>query len=265
MIWTGTRVAAAVLLACAACSGVVLWAGIGADPAAAKKNDNREEKKAKNESPQEAGAGRRCRGRVVTPEGKPVAGAKVAFVRVDWLAEERRELVSAVHTVAGRDGQFLLVVPVGADGHSGGVLMASVKGYGPGGTYLSKAEDAQDATVQLVRDDVPVEGRVVDLEGKPIAGVSVEVVRLIAHRKEDLGAWLEQVRKEKAFNTEDSPTIRLDLAALGLPQATRTDADGRFRLSGFGRERLGGLRFIGPTIERREVTVATRAVRRAPR
>ena len=48
-------------------------------------------------------------------------------------------------------------------------------------------------------------------------------------------------------------------AAEGLSQTATTDKDGRFRLTGFGRERLVVLRIEGATIETRYAHVRTRA------
>src|SRR5262249_41076905 len=51
---------------------------------------------------------------------------------------------------------------------------------------------------------------------------------------------------------------RFDLQVAGLAHTVRSDAAGKFRLAGFGRERLVTLRIEGTTIETRDFHVATR-------
>src|SRR5262249_39417504 len=113
-------------------------------------------------------------------------------------------------------------------------------------------------TVKLARDDVPIEGRVVDLEGKPMGGVTVRVLDLAAGKAEDLGPWVKALQTDPRESWMSYPQTRLDPAAAGLSAGVTTGADGRFRIAGAGRERLLTLRFEGPTIETREAFVMTR-------
>ena len=62
---------------------------------------------------------------------------------------------------------------------------------------LFEAGTAADLTLRLVKDDVPIEGRVVDLEGKPVRGATIRPVVLSASRGEDLAAWESAMAKAK--------------------------------------------------------------------
>jgi RNA polymerase sigma factor (sigma-70 family) len=202
-------------------------------------------------------------GRVVSPEGKPVPKAKVVFVRGSYLSDNTYVGTRAARAMTGADGRFQLAVPPAESDdrltRSVRMLLATAPGCGPGWVQLDKPEQGKDATVKLVKDDVPLRGRVVDLDGKPIAGVSVRVKSLQAAAGEDLGAWEKHVRVKKDWlNHQNAPHTNLDLAAAGLARTVRTGADGRFRLTGFGRERVVWLRFSGPTIEVHDVAVRTR-------
>src|SRR5262249_41132675 len=77
-------------------------------------------------------------------------------------------------------------------------LTAVAPGHGPAWAVVTKPEGLKDVTLRLVKDDVPIQGRVRDLEGKPIRGVTVRVLRLRVPEGEDLTAWLDLLRSRKA-------------------------------------------------------------------
>src|SRR5262249_33672010 len=154
------RTALALLLVCGVFSGVGLWAwgaGEKAPPAAAKKA-------APAAKADEAPAAARCAGRVLRPDGKPAAGAKVFFTRNVPRSSGMWTPAQAARGVAGPDGRFVLNVPPpeprgNNPGHPGGVLLAVAPGYGPGWVTLARPDEAAEATVKLVEDTVPLEGR----------------------------------------------------------------------------------------------------------
>src|SRR5207253_2984475 len=128
-----------------------------------------------------------CRGRVLDPEGKPVAGAQVRLVSSRMSSRGVWESHRSPIARADAGGRFSLTFtpPPEEDerrprNRFAGTLLASAAGFGPGWVRVSSGEDLADVTVRLVKDDVPLEGRVLDLEGKPIQGVRVEVIRLAA-------------------------------------------------------------------------------------
>jgi RNA polymerase sigma factor (sigma-70 family) len=248
----------ALLLVCGAFSTAALWAQrSGADAPSTPTPA------AKTPPAAKAGEGKlRCQGRVLSPAGKPVPKAKVVFVRTVYNARGYLRDAPAAHGLTGSDGRFQLMVPPRAPGETGrrsteGMLLAVAAGYGPGWVNVARAEQARDATVKLVKDGVPLVGQVVDLEGKPIKGASVRVLGLTVAQSEDLGPWLKQLRTTRSL-TWPGTQFNLDVGSTALAQSVRTDALGRFRLSGFGRERLVRLRFSGPTIEIQDVWAMTR-------
>jgi hypothetical protein len=112
-------------------------------------------------------------------------------------------------------------------------------------------------TLRLAADDVPVNGRIVDLEGRPLGGVTVRV-RELWFPERDLTAWLEARKKPR--NVYEGQFFRgvtcLGLASLFPPAVT--DRAGRFRIKGLGRERIAILTVEGPTIESHHFGVMTR-------
>jgi protocatechuate 3,4-dioxygenase beta subunit len=220
-------------------------------------------------------------GRVVDPEGKPFAGAKVFFAR-SVLA--LRDLPPPVPPVVTSDAEGRFRLHVSQTGYQSddekshwlqGAVVAVAQGYGHGWVGGDNAEQLRDVTVKLVKD-VPIESRVVDLQGKPVAGVSVQV-RSVGFRTDggDLKEFVEALKQHRfsqplfrgvsgdeapkePFPGPHSPDTTLDPALLGLAQPPMTGADGKFRLTGISGECLVSLRFEGPTIEVVELYALTR-------
>ena len=63
---------------------------------------------------------------------------------------------------------------------------------------MHKDDKRTDLTLQLVVDDVPVTGEIVDLEGKPVPGATVRVLQIMASPQEDLDPWLEATKDKTA-------------------------------------------------------------------
>jgi protocatechuate 3,4-dioxygenase beta subunit len=209
-------------------------------------------------------------GRVVGPDGKPVAGATVHYMRRQYPDDDDfgsgSTGITRTHqeTTTDADGRFRLRIPMarppGGDkerswDHT--ALTVTAKGYGPGWVFVSKAERVQDLTLKLVEDDVPINGRVLDLEGKPVAGVTVRVLMCRVPAAENFAAWLERLRSRKEGLRGLYSYVALEAAVRGMKPVV-TGADGRFRITGLGRDRVAKLRFEGPTIETHDVYALTR-------
>src|SRR5262249_42080672 len=85
-------------------------------------------------------------------------------------------------------------------------------------------------------------------------------------RGRDLGAYLDMVSKEHAALLSIDYERELNRPHLlpGLIVEAKTDADGRFKLSGLGRDRLVGLGVSAPGFVESHVTVMTRDAPDAP-
>src|SRR5262249_23199416 len=186
-------------------------------------------------------------GRVIDPNGKPVQGATIYYMRHHVLRVrayfgEPLSPPPAAQATSGADGSFHF--RIAAKGFLGAeeekhwfhiTLTAVAAGHGPGWKAVDKPEVLKDVTLKLVKDDVPIEGQVVDLEGKPIAGATVRVLGFGANGHEDLKPWLEAVQKQKELVQGDHyPGNALLPAVVGLTKPVVTAADGKFRLTGIG-------------------------------
>jgi hypothetical protein len=213
-------------------------------------------------------------GRVVGPEGKPVVGAKVFFARSALVRRDSPPPPAIVTSDA--EGRFRLrVARTGyLDEHEKadwlrGAIVAVGKGnaFGWAGGRVDKQTNV---TVRLGKD-VPIQGRVVDLEGRPIGGVKVQV-RSVRFREDggDLKAFVADLQSGMYARGEFLPGFlgtEVDPALLGLKRRAVTGADGRFQFAGISSECKVGLRLTGPTIETVEVFALTHPTRsiRLPR
>ena len=177
------------------------------------------------------------RGRVIDPAGKPVAGASVA-------------MDSGQSAVSGSDGRYTLVAPrdvletfAKAETEDPPYLVTTAPGYGPGWAEAADRSGAlKDVTVRLAVDDLPIEGRILDLEGRPVAGAEVATSTLYDPPGGDLTPWIESM---KANPTGPNGW---DLKGISFSISQTTGPDGRFRLDGLGRERVVMFTVSGPTI-----------------
>jgi protocatechuate 3,4-dioxygenase beta subunit len=198
-------------------------------------------------------------GRVLGPDGKPVAGAKVRLL--DYAK------APPVRATSAEDGSFRFAVaatevkmrPYGKV-WEGVFVAASAEGFGLGVAEVGKPGKAVERDVRLARDDVAIRGRVLTLEGRPVPGARAAVFRLMLPKAADLTAFLKALDDSKeGISVEYNLLTVLEhpgLAAL-FPEAV-ADRDGRFELRGLGRERVAGLTVSGPTIATQQVRVRTR-------
>src|SRR5262249_25073786 len=127
-------------------------------------------------------------GRVLGPDGRPVAGAKLYLtVAMGYL---RRPALSPECATTGPDGRFRFTVPKAQFGDRYTVVTATAANHGPGWVQIPARGKRDDLALRLVADDMPITGQIVDLEGKPVAGATLRVLQVNAAPGEDLGPWL---------------------------------------------------------------------------
>jgi RNA polymerase sigma factor (sigma-70 family) len=197
------------------------------------------------------------RGIVVAPDGKPVAGAAVRGTSYADGAPSFPEATS------GPDGRFTIRIPkprpeilalVGAEFQ----LFASASGHGVGQVEGAlRADRPAEQVVTLTPEGLPIEGRIIDLEGRPVAGASVKTTSIYYAEKGDLPAWIARARNGAEGNLwqglQNLPIEKL------FAIESKTDANGRFTLTGIGRDRIAELLVTGPGIATTQVHVFSRA------
>ncbi|HKI20421.1 MAG TPA: sigma-70 family RNA polymerase sigma factor, partial [Isosphaeraceae bacterium] len=154
-------------------------------------------------------------GRVLDPNGKPVAGARVAVVALplpqpqthDLRALERTQVLGSAR--ADALGRFRVDFPRSMIGRWDVDLVAGATGWALGGKAMEPNTTSADETITL-QPERALRGRFIDLQGQPIAGVSVRVYQYNGLPYETAGeapAW---------------------------PGPVKTDGQGRFALRGMG-------------------------------
>jgi protocatechuate 3,4-dioxygenase beta subunit len=201
------------------------------------------------------------KGRVLGPDGKPVAGAEVTlwahFGYADayrgWHPETAGPFRAKRLATTGKDGRFTATFaksevtenPLNMWERPWRLVQVVVaaRGYGPGWASLVSL-DKEELTLRLVKDDAPVKGRVLDLEGRPVAGAAVRVARVTVAGDVHRSLW--------------QPSWA------GLSADCTTDRDGRFTLSGVGRGREVLLSIEGARIEHKLVSAQVPATGAVP-
>ena len=210
----------------------------------------------KTDEKAEKGAGETVtfRGRVLGPDGKPVAGAKLHAEQSFHYTLRPKILTDRATTDA--EGRFEFRVPRAMFEGSEGAVAATAPKYGLGWVVLGVGARGDDLTIRLSGADTPVTGQIVTLEGKPVPGVRVTAVQINAAPKDDLGPWLKAIKQKNDNEDPEWEYLRHRIGGMGL--AATTDAQGRFELSGIGSNRLVRLRLEGPTVSTQDVRVLTR-------
>jgi len=205
-------------------------------------------------------------GRVLDPEGKPYAGARVYlhFFR-DTMGPKPLEPRATTAT----DGRFRFTVAKAYFRRDEifvpwnyAPVVAVAEGFGLGVSDSDEPDANREVTVRLARDDVPIRGRLIDLEGRPVVSARIRVQRVASSPRGDLTPFLTAARESRVRIYElRSKHLSRDIQFTESfhPIATATsDSDGRFVVRGIGREREVSLLVEGPSIRWTEVSALTR-------
>jgi beta-lactamase regulating signal transducer with metallopeptidase domain len=229
-------------------------------------------------------------GQVSGPDGKPFKGARVYMLPVAVYPGSIKvdsKGIGPVRAETSADGRFEFDAPDmtyaefdGLPARLEGLLIVTAEGYAPDWmhtwgqmTGFTLREDwmpvkGTPLDMHLAKDDVPIHGRLLGPDGKPLAGARVKLHMLMVPRNRDLDAHLAHESKldAHAYFLSSGPSFERKLywkfvpLVPGLPTEVRTDEDGRFRMSGLGRDRLAELAVSAPGVLDTEVTVMTRDV-----
>ncbi len=192
-------------------------------------------------------------GRVVDPDNRPVAGARLYVTEsYDIDSVSPPPIVRATTADNGGFSFHIQSDQLKASRRwkdaSPPTVVAIADGFGPG--FGLAPDQTGSYAIRLARDDVAVEGRILDTEGRPVAGARAQVVSISWLPGEDLSRWREALRSgEPAYPLYHSLLKTWSNGPGGeLFAATKAGPDGRFTLRGIGRERIAGILIEGPSV-----------------
>jgi len=184
-------------------------------------------------------------GRVLDPEGKPVAGARLFAPRLKknpptWLEDHQAVQVGT----SGTDGRFQVTLKKSANLFYPSYLLAHAEGFGVDWIQLGPEEqDADDKVLKLVKDQ-PITGRVLDTEGKPRPGVKIDVRSIHVPENDKLDDYLAGW-KTNWRDTVGRSKKRVYFPFGAIHGLMTTDTNGYFKVTGVGSERVVHLSIQG--------------------
>src|SRR5207244_5420431 len=139
--------------------------------------------------------------------GKPFAGAQLYL-----LDYSRKAAPKQVHATSDSEGRFRfnvaeadVTLPTSRkeptfyvdDPWNHVFVVAMAEGYGLNFKPVGKRQATTDMTLQLAKDDVPIVGRVLDLQGNPVPSVTVRVRGIHQPKQGDLAPFVEGLKTRK--------------------------------------------------------------------
>jgi len=209
-------------------------------------------------------------GRVLDPDGKLVARAEIYVhpFSFDVMASATSNTVPAYQSgrvaTSDAEGRFHFELDKASSDFPyrdfpawhGAQIAAVAPGYGPAWVDAGSLLKGGEVTLRLVRDDVPIRGRVLDSQGRPVSGVTVRAHEIrVAGEQVDRDALLASgaIDFGQTASQYSGPTW------LGKRGAWTTDGDGRFEVRGVGRDRIVGLEFRSPVLAKSFLYAMARA------
>lgn len=196
------------------------------------------------------------RGCVVDLDGRPLAGASI-YLSPRCRHHFHGERLGPLRAVTDDSGKFEFrasdMTRRDLDGFVGrlsGVLIATLANYAPDYTYTEGHWDYRDARAQycpprvgpyrlrLTLADVPICGQLFAPDGRPLANAKVRVGFVLIPQNRDLEQYIEEVTTNVggAMWPSRDDEYMLPNYVPGPTQETRTDQEGRFLVTGYGRD-----------------------------
>ncbi|HVC99228.1 MAG TPA: carboxypeptidase-like regulatory domain-containing protein, partial [Pirellulales bacterium] len=193
------------------------------------------------------------RGRVLDPLGQPLAGAKLSLSYPSSNLLEPQPLGTS-----GANGEFDFRIEKSqldtsrmADPWTMAKIIAAAEGFGFDWVDASQARDDGRYTITLV-PEVPIHGRILTLEGRPVAGAKAALRGVLIPAGKSLDRYIEDFRKGNKPGPFDGS------APCPPGYAQTTDDSGRFTIRGVGGERVASMTVEGQGIASSHLCVMTR-------
>jgi RNA polymerase sigma factor (sigma-70 family) len=198
------------------------------------------------------------RGRVLDPEGTPIPGANLYVgysPRPSSFTPSRPAMTYSPRATSAADGRFHFTfarseLDAKLLDTSRPAVVAVASGHGPDWAVIGDFAEDVELSLKLVKD-LPISGRIVDQNRKPVAGAKIRVDSVQSAPEDEVTRYLA--------GNWDSWSPKAWIGPLpGQPAVLTTDADGRFRVTDIGRDRILSLALGGPTIGHANLPAVTR-------
>ncbi len=219
--------------------GLVIAAGVQARTSAARPAEDKPAA-APRDKAAELPAAVTVKGTVLGPDGKPAAGARL-YLRQPGGKEDR------LRATSDRKGRFAFTFEwtKGDPTQKWAQIIAVADRHGPDWVVVPSPWKNEALTLRLAKE-VPIQGRLLDLDGKPVTGATLRVEHTHRYKGDDLKAFLQTVR-EGEF--PPVPVKWWQGPFPGQPKTLTTAPDGRFRLTGVGADSEVRFHVEGPGIQ----------------
>lgn len=222
------KIALALMLAVVTSGSLVIWYSPAGEPHAATTQTPKSPAAAKPRRDKDTVV--MVKGRVLLPDGKPAANATITRRQIN---EKLTGFKDTILTTTGADGRFEV------EHRDSAVLIASAPGFAP--DWTQREFRGGDLTLRLTERET-IRGQIINLEGKPAAGVRVKVLAVKAPERGNLNAVQDAFRLNPEWS-EAAMSKTLSSPVPGSTLEVKTGADGRFEMDGFGKNRVLVLRF----------------------
>ena len=198
-------------------------------------------------------------GTVLNPDGKPAAGVALFMASAHYFDD-----VTAWDElgISGPDGTFTFQrsqTEIDRVHEYYRALMAITPGYGP--AWATVLDKGSIGIVLQLSPEHTIKGRVIDLEGRPVAGARLRPYQIMDSASGSLDSWLaaaERNARKALGRVFLRAPVNLNQPGCWAPAVTAED--GTFTLSGIGHDQVLRAVVEGPTIATAEVSIVTRDV-----
>ncbi len=197
-------------------------------------------------------------GRVLDPNGRPVPDATVMASARAKFSERAVGLGAQTVSVIGEAnadelGRFRLEAPRTSSSRNDEFMaIALAPGHGVGWARIDPDADQPAAEISLQPEQI-IEGRLLDVNGRPVQGVTVSVASIVRVLKRDSGVRIPPIPRVEGpvywwASVNDKPA---------WPKPATTDAEGRFTIHGVSRGFDTRLGIIDPRFALQYIDVET--------
>jgi RNA polymerase sigma factor (sigma-70 family) len=207
-------------------------------------------------------------GRVFDPQANPFPRARLYVgysgrhnVRHSSPDTQLQEAAYPLRATSGADGRFHFTFalseldPKSLD-DSKPAVVAVADGLGAGWAEIGASTGGNELNLKLV-EDLSLDGRILDQDRRPVPGARVLVRDIMSDSEKGVTRFLRGDSSSWSHRSWIGPLP-------GQPLSVTTDADGRFRLAGLGRDRVASLAVEGPAVQYTVFQAATRPAAAIP-